>query len=86
MHPLHPSEEERTLLIGRSAEGDDIIETLVGELIKCLGILVRDVDSQLCQDLDGYGIDPGCFRPGGIRLKTITKVFIYKTFCHLGST
>jgi hypothetical protein len=85
MDPLHNSEKERALFVGRTTEGNDVVKPLSGELVQNLGAMSGDVDPNLRQNLTGQRIDPRGLGAGGKRLEAVAQVVINEPFGHPGA-
>jgi hypothetical protein len=66
-------------------KSDDIVEVLLGKVIRILRILAGNVDSDLGHDGNRYGVDGRGLRSGRKSRNPVTQVVIDKPLGHLGT-
>lgn len=85
MDSLPAAKIKRTLLVGVAAKSDYVIKALTSELIKALGAVSGDIDSDFPQYLSGPGIDKGGLGAGRKGFDPVSQEMIGNSFRHLGA-
>ena len=80
------SRKERAGFVGVGADGDDVVEGDVEEIIDALGTLLRDIDADLGHHGDGVGVEAVRFNAGGIGVDSVALQGTRPALSHLAAT
>jgi len=76
---------DRAALLGVVANGEDVVEGLIGKLIYVLRAVPRNIDSQLPHDRNGFRTHLTWLGSGAEHLEAIARVMSQKPLRHLAA-